>query len=74
MIVSGRVHVETSAGTEETIHGLPTYVAKPDGESKAAIVIIPDAFGWKLLNSWVLADQYAKKGGYLVYIPEFMNG
>jgi hypothetical protein len=37
-------------GKEEQIHGVSTYVArpKPEVEPKAIVVIIPDAFGWKL--------------------------
>jgi dienelactone hydrolase len=38
------------------------------------IVILPDIFGWTLPNTRILADNYAKKGQWLVYLPEFMNG
>ena len=38
------------------------------------MVIIPDLFGWKLNNSRVLADRYAERGGYTVYLPDFMDG
>lgn len=72
--VSGTVHSATPIGTETTIHGLKTYVTRPEGEPKGLIVIITDAFGWDFVNSRVLADNYAKKGGFLVYIPDFMNG
>ena len=72
--VSGTLSDKTPTGTETTIHGLPTYVALPEGESKGLIVYIPDAFGWKFNNNRVLADQYAKNGGFTVYLPEFMDG
>ncbi|OBU00694.1 hypothetical protein VE01_01327 [Pseudogymnoascus verrucosus] len=72
--VSGTLSDKTPTGTETTIHGLPTYVALPEGESKGLIVYIPDAFGWKFNNNRVLADQYAKKGGFTVYLPEVMDG
>lgn len=72
--VSGTLTDQTPTGTEATIHGLSTYVALPDGESKGLIIFIPDAFGWKLPNNRVLADNYAKKGGFTVYIPDFMDG
>jgi dienelactone hydrolase len=52
----------------------PHMLAVQKGQPKGLIVIVPDAFGWTFVNSRVLADQCAKKGGYLVYIPEFMNG
>jgi dienelactone hydrolase len=72
--VSGTLSVETSTGTETTIHGRRTYIATPEGESKGLIVFITDAFGWKFPNNRVLADKFAKKGGYTVYIPDFMDG
>jgi dienelactone hydrolase len=63
-------------GAEEQVHGLPTYVARPEPgvEPKAVVVIIPDAFGWKLKNTRALADNYARRAELLVYLPDFMNG
>lgn len=38
-------------------------------------MIVPDAFGWELNNSRILADAYAKRvGNVTVYLPEFMDG
>jgi len=55
---------------------LPTYIAEPPSGTppKGIVVIIPDAFGWELPNSRVLADSYAEKGNFRVYLPDFMNG
>ncbi|KAH8671306.1 Alpha/Beta hydrolase protein [Xylariales sp. PMI_506] len=63
-------------GTEERIHGLEAYVARPeDGvDPKGIVVIIPDAYGWKLKNTRAMADNYAKRAQVLVYLPDFMNG
>ncbi|KAL8392078.1 hypothetical protein RB595_002324 [Gaeumannomyces hyphopodioides] len=65
-------------GTVETIHGLPTYVARPDpssqGEPLGLVVIVPDVFGWELLNTRALADSYARRGPFVVYLPDFMDG
>ncbi|KAK4143933.1 protein AIM2 [Dichotomopilus funicola] len=63
-------------GTEEVIHGIPTYVARPDAgvETRGTIVILPDAFGWGLQNTRALADAYAKRLPGVVYVPDFMNG
>lgn len=65
-------------GTEETIHGIPTYVARPKPdlhlEPLGTVVIIPDAFGWKLRNTRALADAYADRVPCTVYVPDFMNG
>ncbi|KAF2798297.1 dienelactone hydrolase family protein, partial [Melanomma pulvis-pyrius CBS 109.77] len=73
---SGEIHQGTPSGKVTKIHGLDCYVAEPlEGVSpKGVIVILPDVFGWTLPNSRILADNYAKKGEWLVYLPEFMNG
>ncbi|KAG9231414.1 Alpha/Beta hydrolase protein [Amylocarpus encephaloides] len=73
---SGHVHTATPTGRSETIHGIPTYVAEPDAGSppKGLVIVISDAFGWSFSNIRVLADEYAKKGGLLVYVPDFMMG
>lgn len=72
----GGVSGAEPTGTEMTIHGVPTYVAQPaEGViPKGLVVVIPDAFGWDFVNNRVLCDNYAKKGGFLVYLPDFMNG
>lgn len=74
--VTGTVHDGTPTGTETTIHGIRTYVTRPDeGQpEKGLIVFITDIFGWKMPNNRLLADRYAKKGGYVVYIPDFLRG
>jgi hypothetical protein len=61
-------------GKEVKIYGLDAYVTEPEGPPKGIVVYIPDAFGWKFINNRVLADLYAEKGGYRVYIPEAMAG
>jgi len=63
-------------GTEETLHGLPVYVARPAAgvEPLGAVVIIPDVFGWGLRNTRGLADAYARRTPCVVYLPDFMNG
>jgi hypothetical protein len=72
----GTEHLGNPTGTLETIHGLETYVASPgDGVTpKGIVVYIPDAFGMHFVNNKILADHYAKRGGVLVYLPDFMNG
>jgi len=65
----------TPVGYEEKLHGLDCYVSNPfEGESKATVVIISDIFGWKLPNSRILADQYAKRLGMKVLLPDFFDG
>ncbi|WPH02311.1 Hypothetical protein R9X50_00517300 [Acrodontium crateriforme] len=72
---SGSLHTGTPTGRIEKVHGLDCYIADaPNGSPKGIVVIIPDAFGWTLPNSRILADDYAKKGNFTVYLPEFMDG
>ncbi|KAH7024627.1 Alpha/Beta hydrolase protein [Microdochium trichocladiopsis] len=72
----GGVTTEHPKGKETTIHGLATYVAEPPAGTtpKDIILYITDAFGWQHANNRVLADHYASRGGYLVYVPDFMGG
>jgi dienelactone hydrolase len=72
--LSGFVHSGTPTGREETVGGLPTYVAEPADKSKAKTVIfLVDIFGWKGKNVRLLADNYAKAGFYC-YIPDVQQG
>lgn len=72
--LSGSIHSGTPTGREDTIGGLPTYVAEPSDGSKAkTVVFITDIFGWKFKNVRLLADQYAKAGFYC-YIPDVQEG
>lgn len=75
----GAVHDGQPAGTEETIHGVLTYVAgEPSipntSTSKSTIIFITDAFGFNLPNSKILADYYASKTGYRVLVPDIIPG
>lgn len=58
------------------MHGLPTYITEPPNGAapKGIIVIIPDAFGLPFINNQILADNYASKGQFRVYLPDFMDG
>lgn len=75
---TGSLHTGTPTGRLENVHGLDCYIAEPPNDSgsppKGVVVIIPDAFGWELPNNRILADCYAKEGGFRVYLPEFMGG
>jgi dienelactone hydrolase len=73
---SGAIHTGNPTGSTTTLHGLPVYVALPrDGSTpKGVVVMIPDAFGWDFVNNRLLCDAYAEKGGWLVYLPDFMGG
>ncbi len=72
----GHVHEGQLRGKITKVCGLDAYVSEPpDGRpAKAVVVMIPDAFGWDFANSRLLADRYADKGDYKVYLPDFMDG
>jgi dienelactone hydrolase len=72
--ITGFVHDGKPKGTKGTIAGLPTYIAKTSSPKEGIIVIVPDAFGWEFINNQLLADEYADRTGFTVYLPDFMNG
>lgn len=67
---------ETPTGTIKTVHGREIYIAEPPNgtQAKGIIIIVPDAFGLPFVNNRILADHYARKGGFKVYLPDFMDG
>lgn len=73
---TGTIHSGTPKGKVTKIHGLDCYISAPAPETPPTgiVIIIPDAFGWEFVNNRLLADNYAEKGGFLVYLPEFMDG
>ncbi|PMB65418.1 Protein AIM2 [Beauveria bassiana] len=72
----GNIHEGQPKGEVGNVHGLDTYISRPPKgtQSRGIVVIIPDAFGWKFGNNRLLADHYAEKGDFTVYLPDFMNG
>ncbi|KAI9842903.1 MAG: hypothetical protein M1837_006735 [Sclerophora amabilis] len=72
----GTINEGTPTGEITKLHGFDTYVAAPPQNTrpKGIVVMVPDGFGWSLSNSRVLADSYARKGEFLVYLPDFMAG
>lgn len=74
---SGDIRNGEPQGKMIKLHGLETYAAEPPANGKQAkgvIIIIPDALGMEFINNKLLADAYARKGGYKVYLPDFMRG
>lgn len=72
----GYTHAGSPKGQITKLHGLDVYMAEPPEGTpvRGIIVIIPDAFGWEFVNNRILADHYAEKGRYRVYLPDFMDG
>jgi len=60
-------------GTSDVVHGLPSYIAS-GGSKRFIIVIISDAFGWESKDTRLLADMFARKTGWTVYVPNFFGG
>ena len=73
---TGNLHTGTPKGEVETLHDLPCYTTNPPNDlpPKGIILIIPDAFGWKLPNTRVLADNYAARLQCRVLLPDLMDG
>lgn len=73
--VTGHIHSGHPQGSEMTMGSLSTYIAKPENETSsgsAAIVIISDIFGYRLPNTRLVADEYAKNG-FVTYIPDLLD-
>lgn len=73
--ISGALHNHaTPKGKEIKLGDLPCYVAEPESKSKAqSLIFLTDIFGYKLPNTQLLADEYAKAGFY-VYVPDILSG
>lgn len=73
--ISGHVHEGEPKGQIIDLHGRKTYIAEPPNgtAAKGIIIIVPDAFGLPFINNQLLADHYATKGNYKVYLPDFMD-
>ncbi|KAJ3317910.1 hypothetical protein HDV06_001068 [Boothiomyces sp. JEL0866] len=63
----------TPTGQEESINGVPCYIAKPVKPNSHAIVLATDIFGYTLTNSRLIADSFAKEGYYCI-VPDLFNG
>ncbi|KZV94445.1 chlorocatechol-degradation protein [Exidia glandulosa HHB12029] len=64
------------AGFMTKIEGVDTYVTLPKGlraKPREAVVFLTDIFGLALVNSKLLADQFAAKG-FATFAPDYLNG
>ncbi|KAK6429759.1 hypothetical protein LTR95_014091 [Oleoguttula sp. CCFEE 5521] len=72
--LSGVVNNGKPKGMERTVGGLPCYVAEPeDNSTTKTVIFLVDIFGWKLPNTRLLADSYAR-AGFTAYIPDVHDG
>eukprot|EP00834_Sanchytrium_tribonematis_P004715 NODE_247_length_11822_cov_1.182718.p4 type:complete len:268 gc:universal NODE_247_length_11822_cov_1.182718:6350-5547(-) len=70
---TGFLEVGSPKGIEETVAGYKCYVSKPKSNSERSLILAPDAFGFTLPNTRLIADQFAERG-YLVVVPDIFQG
>lgn len=74
----GAIHTHNvPQGYEKVYLGKKCYIVEPTDlplESTSVILFITDAFGLNLINSKLLADEYAQKIGCRVIIPDIIPG
>ena len=58
----------TTNGTEAKLDSTNVYVS--GSNSEVAVLIVSDVFGWKLPNSRLLADHFAREANLTVYLPD----
>lgn len=65
----------TPKGVMKTINGVNTYVAKAHRASnpRRALLLLTDIFGLPLVNSKLMADDFAANG-FDTFIPDYLNG
>lgn len=59
-------------GRIEKLEGEDVYVTGDN--NKAAILVIPDLFGWSFSNIRLLADHYAREANVTAYVPDVFGG
>lgn len=63
-------------GKFEMLHGLRTYVSEPKeskSDKQTVVIFIPDIFGVDLVNTKLLADEWAGNG-WKVLLPDVLEG
>ncbi|WVQ80924.1 hypothetical protein IAT38_003031 [Cryptococcus sp. DSM 104549] len=79
--ISGHIHAGTPIGSISILHGLRTYISTPSTPAPSAagqgkvdtVILIPDIFGIDLVNTKLVADEYAGKG-WKVLLPDLFEG
>ncbi|KAI4364402.1 hypothetical protein MLD38_020498 [Melastoma candidum] len=66
------LNLASGGGRVEIVGGLDAYVVGPS-ESKLAVVLVSDIFGFEAPKLRKLADKVASAGFYVV-VPDFMHG
>jgi len=73
--ISGVTHEGTPQGKWEEIGGVKSYVATPtvDYPKDKVVLLLTDVFGPQLVNSQLLADDFARNG-FKTIAPDYLNG
>ncbi|KAF8654650.1 hypothetical protein AX16_003503 [Volvariella volvacea WC 439] len=73
--VQGVRHEGEPEGKWEVINGVNCYVATPTGDydKTKVLLYLPDVFGPQLINSRLLADDFARNN-YKTIIPDYFDG
>ncbi|TKA49969.1 hypothetical protein B0A53_06538, partial [Rhodotorula sp. CCFEE 5036] len=68
-------HDGTPSGKFETLNGVKTYIALPQGDydKTKALIFLTDIFGTELPNGQLLVDSFAANG-IPVYMPDIIKG
>ncbi|KAK7033096.1 protein AIM2 [Favolaschia claudopus] len=70
--LTGVIQKGTPIGKEEQVAGLSTYTVGA-ADSTQIVIIGTDIFGWKFVNTRLLADEYASHG-FRVLVPDLFDG
>lgn len=66
----GFYHEGDARGSIKDVYGVSTYITGKESNEKV-IVILTDVFGYKLVNTQLIADQLGD-AGYKVYMPDIL--
>ncbi|TFK69284.1 alpha/beta-hydrolase [Pluteus cervinus] len=74
--IRGVRHEGTPEGKYEQIAGVKSYVATPTGDypKDKVILLLPDVFGVELVNTQLLADDFAANNNVKTVVPDYLNG
>jgi hypothetical protein len=84
-LTSPDVHEGTPKGSFQTVNSIRTYVSVSDSDSqsqssseaqakaKTTVVFLSDIFGVDLVNTQLVADEWAQ-AGFKVLLPDFFEG
>ena len=66
-------HEGTSTGKITTVAGVESYVAGAENGFDKVVVILTDIYGPKLINTQLIADQFAEQLKAQVVVPDLFN-